>query len=299
MRVTISAPARLGGEIAPAQERNAHRVQITVTDASHVGGDEPWRDVRFRLQRYSFDAVSEVQRQAVRYGYGGNTTRLGEIVAGRFGFWKAGVLRWQTASSGSGAAYSRSESNPRSAVAVARTRSRQMPPITSNGTAIATCKAAVKRWMRPTRSPPPPASSFSEEMITGRLNRVAGKNPNTRLANEAEPETDCDHREIDSQRLLELSRNGFPIIHDSSRRDVEEHERSKSRPDDRQQDGFGEKIPDQAAAAGADRLADRQFAFSHRAANLHHAGDVQAHDEKHHARQREPDGLKQRELGSR
>ena len=36
---------------------------------------------------------------------------------------------------------------------------------------------AAKRWMRPTRRPPPPASSFNEETNSGRLKRIAGINP--------------------------------------------------------------------------------------------------------------------------
>jgi hypothetical protein len=44
-----------------------------------------------------------------------------------------------------GTAYNKSAANPRSAVAVERTRSSEMPLITINGTAIATCNAAVTR----------------------------------------------------------------------------------------------------------------------------------------------------------
>ena len=86
------------------------------------------------------------------------------------------------ASSFIGAVYSRSDWKPRSDVAVARTRSSDMPPITSRGTAIATCSAAVTRCTRPTRRPPPPTSSFKAERMTGRLKRSAGSRPKATLA---------------------------------------------------------------------------------------------------------------------
>ena len=52
------------------------------------------------------------------------------------------------------------------------------------------------------------------------------------------------------------------------------------------------KILDQPSPARADRLADGQFPLTHRAANLHHAGDVQAHDQQHRSGQGQRDGLK-------
>ena len=64
----------------------------------------------------------------------------------------------------------------------------------------------------------------------------------------------------------------------------------------RQDDGFGQEILDQPSPARADRLAYRQFPLTHRATNLHHAGDVQADDQQHHPGQGQRDGLKEPEL---
>ena len=86
----------------------------------------------------------EIQRQAIRHRDGCNTARLGEIVPDASDS-ETGVLICAAASSFNGAAYNRSDANPRSAVAVARTRSSEMPLMTIKGTAIATCNAAVTR----------------------------------------------------------------------------------------------------------------------------------------------------------
>ena len=61
-----------------------------------------------------------------------------------FRIWKP-VVSPAAALISSGAAYNTSDANPRSAVAVARTRSIDMKLKTSKGTAIATCNALVKR----------------------------------------------------------------------------------------------------------------------------------------------------------
>ena len=82
MIVTFSdACAVIAAEIATAQERNAHRVQVTVADACHLDADERRRNIRFRLERYGRSAISEVQRQAIGYSGGCNTARLGKIVS--------------------------------------------------------------------------------------------------------------------------------------------------------------------------------------------------------------------------
>ena len=53
---------------------------------------------------------------------------------------------------------------------------------------------------------------------------------------------------------------------------------------------FSQQMPHQPFPARTKRLADRQFAFAHRAANLHHAGHVQAHDQQRYHHQGLPDG---------
>ena len=68
--------------------------------------------------------------------------------------------------------------------------------------------------------------------------------------------------------------------------------------DKRQQHRFEEQMSDQLPPSGAESGANRQLALAVGAADQHHAGDVQAHDEKHRSRQCEPDGLNQRELGT-
>ena len=85
---------------------------------------------------------------------------------------------------------------------------------------------------------------------------------------------------------------GCPTSQDSTDGNVEEHKRSESASESRQDDRFGQKILDQPSPARADRLADRQFPLAHRAANLHHAGDIQAHDQQHRSGQGQRDRLK-------
>ena len=82
MTVTSSAPdAIVRRETAPAHERDPHGVQISVTDARHVRGDEPRRDVGVDLERDALHAVAEVERQAIRHGDGLHAAGLRERVA--------------------------------------------------------------------------------------------------------------------------------------------------------------------------------------------------------------------------
>src|SRR5262249_54539598 len=78
----LGAVAIIRAEITSTQEWYVHRVQVAVADAGHVSSDELWRNVRFRGQRDSFDAVSEVERKAVRYSYGGQPTRFRQTFRG-------------------------------------------------------------------------------------------------------------------------------------------------------------------------------------------------------------------------
>ena len=140
----LGASAVIAAEVAAAQKRNAHRVQVTVADACHVDGDERRRYVRVRLQRY--------RRGAARKSSGRPSATVTDAtplafarLSRRLRIRKPRRCSGAAASSFNGAAYSRSDSNPRSAVAVARTRSSDMPLMTSKGTAIATCNAAVTR----------------------------------------------------------------------------------------------------------------------------------------------------------
>ena len=73
------------GEAAPDQERDAHGVQITVTDTCRVDDDDSRGAVLVHLQRDPRAAGSEIQRQAIGHCGGRDTARLCEIVAGASG----------------------------------------------------------------------------------------------------------------------------------------------------------------------------------------------------------------------
>ena len=108
---------------------------------------------------------------------------------------------------------------------------------------------------------------------------------------QAKPDTDRDHGEIDSQRLLDFETEGADRPTRTTPGNVEEHDRAESASQTRQDDRFGQQMLHQPSPARADRLADGQFPLTHRAANLHHAGDIQAHDQQHRSGQGERDGL--------
>jgi len=129
--------AVIAAEIAAAQKRNAHRFQVTVADAGHLDADERRS---FRLQRYGRWAASEIKRQPIRYGCRRNALALARL-SRRLRIRKSMAAALSVsgpALRSNGAAYSSLDSNPRSDLAVERTRSTPMPPMTSRGTAIAT-----------------------------------------------------------------------------------------------------------------------------------------------------------------
>src|SRR5262249_41807581 len=76
----LSACAVIPVEIATADERNAHRIQVTVTDAGHLDADARRSYARVRLERDRPSAVPAVQRQAIRYCGRCDAARLGKIV---------------------------------------------------------------------------------------------------------------------------------------------------------------------------------------------------------------------------
>ena len=189
-------------------------------------------------------------------------------------------------SSFSGAAYKRSASNPRGA-SPSRGRDRATGR-SSRATARRSPPAArPSRDARvPTRNPPPPASSFNDEMITGRLKRKAGSHPKTRLVRRQIPNMIATMGRLTRSASCSCSGYRLPVSQDNSDGHVEEHQRGERSTRARQDDRFGQEILSQPCPAGADRLADGQLALAHRAAHLHHAGDIQAHDQQHHAGER-------------
>ena len=120
--------------------------------------------------------------------------------------------------------------------------------------------------------------------------------PEYEAGEEAEAKTDGHHRQIQPERLQNLRRNRIVGQPGQQRRNVEEHNRGKRPTRAREHNRFGQEELSKPQAARTDRLADRKLALTHRAANLHHPGDIQRDDEQHHAGEREPHGLNDSEL---
>ena len=130
-RHLLGARAVIAAEIAPAQKRNAHRVQVTVADAGHLDADDapeqrslPSAAIPSLMRpRKSSGRPSATVTDATPLAF----ARLSRTLRIRKSMSPA-VRVSGPASSFNGAAYSRSDSNPRSAVAVERTRSRRCHP---------------------------------------------------------------------------------------------------------------------------------------------------------------------------
>ena len=97
-------------------------------------------------------------------------------------------------------------------------------------------------------------------------------------------------RDRDTDRVqIDLLRNRRAHIPSSDGRNTEQHKRAERASCKRQQDRFEEQMLDETSPVRAERRADGQLALTAGAADQHHAGDVQAHDQEHRSRQAEDD----------
>ena len=147
------------------------------------------------------------------------------------------------------------------------------------------CTIAAMRCTRIVWRPPPPASSFNACITLGRLKRTAGSNPKSTLTTRHSPDAIADTGRVE----IDLLRNRHAQIPSSDRGNAEQHERAERAGAKRQQDRFEEQMLDQSPPIRAERRANRQLALAAGAADQHHAGDVQAHDQQHRSRQAEQD----------
>ena len=141
---------------------------------------------------------------------------------------KAGALHAAAASSFNGAAYSRSDSNPRSAVAVARDSIERHATHHDQGHRdrdLQRSRHAMNACPRGTRRRRHRPSG--QEMITGRLKRVAGKNPNTRLVTRQSPTQIAMMDRSTLSASCNLNRDGLPDQPGQHRGNVEKHKRSR------------------------------------------------------------------------
>ncbi len=89
---------------------------------------------------------------------------------------------------------------------------------------------------------------------------------------------------------IDLLRDREAQIPSRDRGNAEQHERAQRAGAKRQQDRFEEQMLDQSPPIRAERHADRELALASRAADQHHAGNIQAHDRQHRSHQAEQDG---------
>ena len=132
----------------------------------------------------------------------------------------------------------------------------------------------------------PPAACgvvFQRRNEIGTAQAKCGQESEDNAHNEAEATGDRDSGRVE----IEFGRDSRSEPPRDPRRDAEEHGCAQPAADEREPDGFEEQILNQPPAVGTDGLADGQLPLTRRAANQHHAGNVHAHDQQHHAGQAE------------
>ena len=195
-------------------------------------------------------------------------------------------------SSFNGTAYKRSDVKPRSLVAVARSAIERLAAHHEERHRDRDLQRGRHAMHASHPHPTTAARIVLERRNDHRTTEPHGRQPpEYEAGEEAEAKTDGDHGHIHPERLQNLRRNRIVGQPGQQRRNVEEHNRGKRPTRAREHNRFGQEVLSKPQAARADRLADRQLALTHRAANLHHAGDIQRDDEQHHAGEREPHRL--------
>ena len=150
-------------------------------------------------------------------------------------------------------------------------------------------RAALRARRRAPPPSPPRPDSFSGRCMSPRAISIAGTTPNaiavTQRQRDGEQPASARRRRRRSSRGSSHRRRRDQRLH---RRD--RHGDAERRAHHREQHALGEELPDQAAAAGADRRADRDLALAHGRAREQQARDVGAGDhqqERRRAEQRE------------
>ncbi len=161
-----------------------------------------------------------------------------------------------------------------------RTATRR-PAARATARSRATTSVLRRRLRAPPALPRPP--SFSESCRFVFAAWSAGARPKTSPVSSGDGDgVDDDarvHAPVDVVRRLVLRRNRRrqPLQTDVGDRDAER------RGGQRNQHALGEQLPDDAAASGAERGANRDLALTHRRARQQQVGDVGARDQQHQA----------------